>query len=1112
MKTKGNNQVKTSGSAIRNFLDARPAWRRYATELNALFDHEYYLSQLENQLVAEELSLIHYMSTGWRKQLNPHPLFDTSYYLQTNSDVAKKNICPLLHFIATGAIENRDPHPLFFTSRVLSENSKPIQVGSNPLVSYLSIAPSHRRSPCPFFSFEYYRAISPEVDWSREDPLIHYIRIGEADGRWPHPVFDADYYAAFQMTTAEKSKMSPFVHFCRAPAPRRKPFALFSPKQYQELYPDLKLQNDCPVTHFLEHGIFEILQEQGRVERRSPSKLRSNPYIMETLNQFSFADRPPLWEYYRAHLHKRTRILFIGHEATRTGAAAILLNIVKAFSKVSNVEPITVLDSGGPLVDEFARCSHCYVMENNRLRFWSGHTTAERFVGELKEMLELFADNAPIIAVCNSLETRLYAPCFRKLGIPVVSLIHEVADFYPADEIKLISDFSDRLVFSSAFCYDSMKRMCSLRQDQARVIPQGLLRDNFGFVWRRQRAVFRDFNVGNKDIVVAGCGTIDGRKGFDLFVATANLVTKKNNTGKRIHFIWIGGTNNWHRRNGAPFDTISYWASWELEWNKLENIVHVITEVPNTEPYLINSDIFFLSSRLDPFPCVVHEAMACELPVLCFENTGGAPEAIGADAGIVLPYQDINAAAEEILALASNDPRRWAIGRRGRERVLSQYRFADYVERLKELLADAAHTSFARFGEKPRKPAVFFTSPGWNISGVNTFTESLVEYLNQNGFDAQIVFTLGQYGAPRTMDQTNVEYDSEPLPNCAYRWLQPKSRSQHDRIELLRNLLIENAPCLLVPNYDHDIGDIVIDLPSSIGVIGIIHSDSDEYYGQYQRLGRYWTRAVAVSNLIANKIGKLDASFDSKVDIIYYGVEPPDHDTVMRAIQKRNIETGPLNLIYAGRFETAQKRIFDYCELANILAENDFNYHLTMVGNGSEYDDVSSRLAAEISRGRVTLTGRLSHSETKNLMMSAHVFLLFSDFEGLPLSLIESMQRGCVPIVYDFESGIPELIDHGQNGFVVKKGDFSAIIEILRRLETDAELRTKMMLKSIERSDRLGLSQNEMGRRYAEMMNNVFSKIRNRDDLCVARRDDIDVKRISAIGTPEIEIVFSDPG
>jgi len=51
-------------------------------------------------------------------------------------------------------------------------------------------------------------------------------------------------------------------------------------------------------------------------------------------------------------------------------------------------------------------------------------------------------------------------------------------------------------------------------------------------------------------------------------------------------------------------------------------------------------------------------------------------------------------------------------------------------------------------------------------------------------------------------------------------------------------------------------------------------------------------------------------------------------------------------------------------------------------------------------------------------------FVLLSDFEGLPLSLGEAMAAGCVPVVAQMKSGIPEMLTSGKNGLIVSGRDY----------------------------------------------------------------------------------------
>jgi glycosyltransferase involved in cell wall biosynthesis len=60
---------------------------------------------------------------------------------------------------------------------------------------------------------------------------------------------------------------------------------------------------------------------------------------------------------------------------------------------------------------------------------------------------------------------------------------------------------------------------------------------------------------------------------------------------------------------------------------------------------------------------------------------------------------------------------------------------------------------------------------------------------------------------------------------------------------------------------------------------------------------------------------------------------------------------------------------------------------------------------------QVRLPGKISYRDVPDLLAQNDVFLLASDSEGLPLSLLEAMSHGLVPVVSDLPSGIRELVD-----------------------------------------------------------------------------------------------------
>jgi glycosyltransferase involved in cell wall biosynthesis len=90
------------------------------------------------------------------------------------------------------------------------------------------------------------------------------------------------------------------------------------------------------------------------------------------------------------------------------------------------------------------------------------------------------------------------------------------------------------------------------------------------------------------------------------------------------------------------------------------------------------------------------------------------------------------------------------------------------------------------------------------------------------------------------------------------------------------------------------------------------------------------------------------------------------------------------------------------------------------------------------------LLGRLSRAEVLAELRTSDLFVLLSDFEGLPLSLIEAMAAGCVPVVAAMESGISELLVPDENGVIVQGRDYRQWAETIVDLWRDQARLTAM--------------------------------------------------------------------
>ena len=78
-----------------------------------------------------------------------------------------------------------------------------------------------------------------------------------------------------------------------------------------------------------------------------------------------------------------------------------------------------------------------------------------------------------------------------------------------------------------------------------------------------------------------------------------------------------------------------------------------------------------------------------------------------------------------------------------------------------------------------------------------------------------------------------------------------------------------------------------------------------------------------------------------------------------------------------------------------------------------------------------------------------HIFLMTSEFEGMPLALLEAMSMGCVPVVSD-AGGIPEVVN-GSCGFVFNRQEPMNAINQLNVLINKPDLLEKLSNSSRER-------------------------------------------------------------
>lgn len=361
-----------------------------------------------------------------------------------------------------------------------------------------------------------------------------------------------------------------------------------------------------------------------------------------------------------------------------------------------------------------------------------------------------------------------------------------------------------------------------------------------------------------------------------------------------------------------------------------------------------------------------------------------------------------------------------------------------------------------------RDVTVFFCAPKWDLSGVNTLTARLVLGLRRQNIDARILITAHEKtGASDLLPPKEIPFEVLPikrLTRLTARW------------RPLIDHLSSNSPCVFVPNYDFSAAVVSTILPSNVGIIGALHSDESDYYHHAERFGSYWNRIVTVSSALKGKVDEKFPHFADRVFAIPNGIETPPEFT------KSPPRPGhALHLVYTGRIVQKQKRIFDLVAIAERLRAFDFPFLMTIAGSGSHLEPLRATLKEKCLLGNVRLPGRLDNTELEKLYREAHVFLLVSDYEGLPMSLLEAMSWGCVPVCTRTPTGASEVIENGQNGYLKEIGDHDGIAEIILGLSDRS--RWKILSDAARKRVASDFSEAQMHNAWTEIIHLVSSEI-----------------------------------
>ena len=375
---------------------------------------------------------------------------------------------------------------------------------------------------------------------------------------------------------------------------------------------------------------------------------------------------------------------FIAHHGNLSGASRGLSYLVKFLDR-SAFEPIVIANVPGPfleLVKPFAP-TYLYRRPELGIRFVGG--ALRRFINvfDRRWMLKLLQTFNPDVIYYNTAGVNRYRRWSAEWPSPKIMHVRELDSAFaslPQSERDVISNIADAYIGDSQAVTDYLHGHLGIPREKLTAVIQGTDVQWWTSRLAQPRRLHRsDFGFDPQDFIIGGAGFVHYRKGVDLFVEAAAILRDRY-PDQPLKFMWIGHPH--YGEYGAQLQR-------QIERLGLSDRMVFTGQLDDPVDAYATLDIFVFSSREDPLPNTIAEAMTLGKPVVAFA-VSGIPEVLGEGRGILVETVDGMALAEGMAQLIDHPALRAALAKGGRIYAAEHLDVARTIREVESVIAHVA--------------------------------------------------------------------------------------------------------------------------------------------------------------------------------------------------------------------------------------------------------------------------------------------------------------------------------------------------------------------------------------------------------------------------------------
>lgn len=251
-------------------------------------------------------------------------------------------------------------------------------------------------------------------------------------------------------------------------------------------------------------------------------------------------------------------------------------------------------------------------------------------------------------------------------------------------------------------------------------------------------------------------------------------------------------------------------------------------------------------------------------------------------------------------------------------------------------------------------------------------------------------------------------------------------------VKKLRNVIIQEKPDVVLsfmaePNFRNIIASVGLSVKK---IISIRNDPAREYPNMLFKIAAKVLYPLADGVVFQTEDAQkwFSKKIRNKSCVIFNPVDSIFFTTTFDGTRKNIVTTGRLT-----RQKNHKMLIDAFSMIANLVSDN-----LIIYGEGEMREELEKRVADLELTERIFLPGAVT--DVANTIKSAKLFVLSSDYEGMPNSLMEAMALGIPCISTDCPCGGPRaLISNMENGVLVPIGDIQQIANSILLILENAE-------------------------------------------------------------------------